>query len=322
MINCIKITVIFLLAYSNSIKAQLADNSSTFRNLNSSSYFRFYYDNDYFTKTDKYYTQGITLDYVSPGLSCFFLSKLLWRPYASVAKYGVSINLFTYTPSSIASDSILYGDRPFNSNISVKTFMIQTDASQKQQVSTAFSIGIMGPWALGHEIQYGIHKWLKNALPHGWQYQIQNDIIINYQINYEKQLVSAGNNFLLNTTAEARVGTLNNRAGGGFNFMAGQFNKRLSPIAGNKRKAKYYFYAQGRVNIVGYDASLQGGLFNRSSPYTIAAGDISRLVFQADAGVIVNLKKLYLSYTQSYLTKEFHAAQYHRWGGISVGFSL
>jgi hypothetical protein len=233
---------------------------------------------------------------------------------------GVSINLFGYTPTSIASDSVLYGDRPFNSNITFKTFLIQKDAVHHQQVSTAISIGIMGPWALGYEIQYGIHKWLNNPLPHGWQYQIQNDVIINYQVNYEKQLVSAGNNFLLNATGEARLGTLNNRVSGGFNFMGGSFNKRYLPSG--KRKAEYYFYAQGRANVIGYDASLQGGLFNRNSPYTIAAKDVSRLSFQADAGVIVNFKKLYLSYTQSFLTKEFRTGKYHRWGGISIGFSL
>jgi hypothetical protein len=67
---------------------------------------------------------------------------------------------------------------------------------------------------------------------------------------------------------------------------------------------------------------MQGGLFNRKSPYTIAAADISRVSFQADAGIIVNFRRLYLSYTQSYLTKEFSTGHYHRWGGISVGIAL
>ncbi len=322
MIKRIKFIVsILLVCCSGSTSAQLIDNTSTFRNINSSGYFRFHYDNDYFTKSDEYYTQGITLDYVHPAIGKMFLAKLLWKPYNSIPQYGVSVNLFGYTPTSIASDSILYGDRPFDANISFKTFLIQTDAVKRQQVSSAFSVGVMGPWALGYEIQHGIHKWLKNSLPHGWQYQIKNDVIINYQVNYEKQLLNAENYFLLNTTAELRLGTLNNRASGGLNFMAGLFNKRFVSIAA-KPKAEYYFYAQGRGNVVGYDASLQGGLFNRSSPYTIAVADVSRFTFQTDAGVIINFKKLYLSYTQSFLTKEFSAGKYHRWGGVSIGFSL
>lgn len=314
-------SIIFICNAGNT-KAQLIDNSSTFRNIHQKNYFRFHYDNDYFTKTDEYYTQGITLEYVHPFIKKIPAARLLWKPFKTQPQYGVSFNLFGYTPTTILSDSILYGDRPFNANISLKIFSIQADEINKQQISTAFSIGVMGPAALGYDIQYNIHRWLKNPLPHGWQHQTKNDIIINYQLNYEKKLLSAGKNFLLNTAAEARLGTLNNKLSGGFNFMAGRFNKRFLPTGNEKRKAEYYFYGQGRVNFIGYDASMQGGLFTRKNPYTITGSDVTRVTFQADAGIIVNFKKFYLSYTQSLLTKEFRTGKYHRWGGVSVGFAL
>jgi len=262
------------------------------------------------------------MEYAHPAIQKFFLSKLLWKPWKTNVQSGVSINLFAYTPASIQSDSILYGDRPFDANISLKTFSTQVDPIRHRQLSTAFSLGVMGPAALGNEIQTNIHRWLKNPLPHGWQYQVKNDIIINYQLNYEKQLWAIANNFLLNATTEARLGTLNDKLASGFNFMAGRFNKRSMPVSYEKRKAEYYFYAQSRINLIGYDASLQGGVFNRNSPYTIAASELSRINFQADAGVIVNFKKIYLSYTQSFLTKEFNGGRYHRWGGVSAGFAL
>ena len=316
------LSIVLFICCSLIVKAQLTDNTSTFRKINHNSYFRFHYDNDYFTKTDEYYTQGITFEYVNPSLKNFLPAKLLWKPFKTTPQFGVTFNLFGYTPTSIASDNILYGDRPFNANITLKTFLIQVDEINHQQISTAFSIGVMGPAGLGNEIQTNIHRWLKNPLPHGWQYQIQNDIIINYQLNYEKQLLAAGNYFLLNGTAEARAGTLNNKLSGGFNFMAGRFNKRYIPVTYRGRKAEYYFYSQSRINFIGYDASMQGGIFNRKSPYVISGSDICRVTFQADAGIIINFKKLYLSYTQSILTKEFRTGKYHRWGGVSVGFAL
>ena len=310
-----------MVGISNSY-AQRIHNTASFRKIEEDAYFRFHYDNDYFTKTDQYYSQGITLEFVHPSVRKFPLAKLLYKPWSSTPKYGVSFNLFGYTPTSILSDSILYGDRPFNANISLQTFLIQEDPARKQQVAIAFSLGVMGPAAQGYEIQYGIHKWLDNPLPLGWQHQIKNDIILNYQVNYEKQLLGTGNHFLLNSTAEARVGTLNTSLGGGFNFMAGRFNKRYAGSDARKKKAAYYFYGQSRVNVVGYDATMQGGLFNRKSPYTIPLADIERLTFQADAGIIINFKKFYLSYTQSFLTKEFSTGTYHRWGGMSMGFKL
>ncbi len=302
--------------------AQLTDNYSSFRNIGQKSYFRFHYDNDYFTKTDRYYSQGITMEYVYPSLKRNFLTKILWKPYPTAPQYGISFNLFGYTASRLNSDSILYGDRPFDANMSLKIFSLQSNEEQRQQLSAAFSIGVMGPAALGEEIQTHIHRWLHNKLPQGWQHQVHNDIIINYQLNYEKQLFAVENNFLVNTTAGIRAGTLNNKISGGVNFMAGRFNKRYGTAIHLKRKTEYYLYGQGSVNFIGYDASLQGGLFNRKSPYVIAPGDISRATLQADAGIIVNFKKLYLSYTQSFLSKEFRTGKYHRWGGVSIGVTL
>ena len=151
----------FIACWAN---AQLIDNSSTFRHISRSSYFRFHYDNDYFTKSDEYYTQGITFEFVHPAIKRFPLSKLLWQPFKTEPQYGISLNLFGYTPTSILSDSILYGDRPFNAGISVKTFFVQVDEVKHQQISTALSVGVTGPAALGYEIQYNIHHWLKNPL--------------------------------------------------------------------------------------------------------------------------------------------------------------
>lgn len=300
--------------------AQLIDNTSSFRNIQSKNYFRFHYDNDYFTKTDYYYSQGITLEYVHPRLKKNPLTRILVKPKNSDAKYGVTFNLFGYTPTSINSEAILYGDRPYESSMSFKTFAVGSDSIHNHRIASAFSIGIIGPAAQGEQIQTGIHRWLKNILPKGWQHQIQNDIIINYQFNYEKKLLGTGNGFLLNVAAEARLGTLHNRAGGGFNFMTGHFNNPYQ--SGKRNKMEYYFFGQSRLNFIGYDATMQGGLLNRKSPYTIAAGDVSRITFQADAGMVVNFKKLYFSYTQSFLTKEFETGRYHRWGGISFGFSF
>ena len=301
--------------------AQLIDNTSTFRSLQQRSYFKFHYDNDYFTKTDEYYTQGITFEYLNPKLKKFLLSKLLWKPFESEAQYGITLNLFGHTPTSIQSNSILVGDRPFNANISFKTFLIQADPVTKEQLSAALSVGIMGPAALGYEIQYYIHDKTGNPLPKGWEFQTKNDIILNYQVNYEKQLLASGN-FLLNAAAEARLGTLNTKLAGGFNFIAGRFNKRFQGPDKAKRKTEYYFYGQARGNMIGYDASMQGGLINRKSVYTIAARDMNRTTLQADAGIILNFRKFYVSYTQSFLTKEFSTSGTHRWGGVSFGLGL
>ena len=302
--------------------AQVIDNTSTFKNISRRSYFRFQYDNDYFTKADRYYSQGISFEYVHPHLRYFPVTKILLKPLNSTFTYGIALHIFGYTPTSILSDSILYGDRPYAALITLKTFSIANDTIRKKRIAAAFTIGVIGPAGLGNEIQTNIHRWLKNPLPKGWNNQIQNDIILNYQVNYEKQLVAAAGNFLLNGTGELRVGTLDDRLSGGINFMAGNFNDPFASTALHKKKIAYYFYSQSRLHIVGYDASMQGGLFNRYNPYIISVKDIERFVFQADAGITVSFQKLFLSYSQSFITREFESGKQHRWGGINIGFSL
>jgi lipid A 3-O-deacylase len=118
------------------------------------------------------------------------------------------------------------------------------------------------------------------------------------------------------------LGTLNTKINTGLNVLVGWFNDRYQTAGGNKRKFELYIFSQGRINVIGYDASLQGGVFNHRSVHTIAAADLSRLVFQADGGIIMNYKTIYLSYTQSFLTEEFMTGKTHRWGGTSFGIRL
>ena len=300
--------------------AQVVDNLSSFKNMGNS-YIRFHYDNDYFTKTDEFYTQGISLEYANPSIKKFPITKILYRPKESDIKYGISIDHYAYTPTSIRSDDILYGDRPFCANLSLKIFSIATNSVKQQRIATTFITGLMGPGAGGREMQTSIHRWLKNVQPHGWQYQIKNDLILDYQINYEKKLWGYKNAFLLNATGEGRIGTHNDNLKAGFNFMVCNFNNPYKP-AGTDKKFWYYLYGQFRGGLVGYDATLQGGLFNRQSPYTISAGDITRVTLQGDYGIVVSFGKMYLEYCQSILTTEFSTGTYHRWGGVRIGVAL
>lgn len=307
---------------SLTLTAQVIDPTTTFKTIHQQKYFRLHYDNDYFTKTDYYYSQGITLEYLNPAFKKIPVSKLFIIPKKSATQYGISANIFGYTPTSIESNTILYGDRPFSSCMTVDFFAMASDSVKRRRVSSTVTLGIIGPAAQGEEIQAGIHSRTGNVMPLGWQYQIQNDVIVNYRLDYEKNLLMAGKAFIVNGTAGADLGTLTDRVNAGINVMAGHCNNPFETVSKSRNKIEYYFYGQARMHVIGYNATLQGGLFNHASPYTIPDGDIARLNFQADAGIVFNFRNLFLSYTQSYLTREFSTGRYHRWGGISVGCSF
>jgi hypothetical protein len=318
--RCCLITFILIQGlFTGVVPAQVIDHSSVFKQTAGNRYTRFHYDNDFFTKSDEYYTQGITLELVSPGLRKSPLNKLLFKPRNSAFKYGIAIVDFGYTPTSIASDEVLLGDRPFCANLAISSFVTAKDTVRHQQLSSFITIGIMGPGAGGKEMQQTIHRWLNNPQPHGWEYQIQNDGLLTYEINFEKRLLFHPGIFQLNSAINIKAGTHTNQVKAGINFMAGHFADPFQNEHAVQKKITYYLYGQVQPGVKLYDATLQGGMFNKNSPYTIAAADINRFTAQADYGIVLQFNKIYLEYSQSILSKEFSTGHYHRWGGIRVG---
>ena len=302
--------------------AQEINNLQSYKNLNDDHYLRINYENDFFSATDQYYTQGINIEVVAPGLKHLFLNKALIHPAGFNVRYGLAVEHNAYTPTSIRHDEILYGDRPFAASLFLKSFAIGIDAANKQRFSSAMSLGLIGPGAGGQEMQTSIHKALHGVTPHGWQNQISNDAIVNYEADYEKQLVSISRYLLIDGAAMARVGTLSDKASVGATLMFGFFDSPYDAPAGGKHGFRIYAYEHPEVQAVGYDATLQGGVFDRQSPYTIPTGNLIRGVFQNRFGFVVAYRRLYLEYFQSVKSAEYTTGNYHTWGGIQVAFGL
>jgi len=303
--------------------AQRIDNTAAYRQINSPKYARFHYDNDFFAARDLYYTQGYSFEVVHEVLRKNPLTKLLIAAKGQNTNYGLAFEHFGFTPTSISSDAILTEDRPFAACMVLKTFGISVDTAQRVRVSSVLSTGVIGPMALGGEMQTAIHRWINGVQPRGWQHQISNDLIVNYSLHYEKQLYAYRNAISWSVNTEVQAGTLNNRLQTGFTLMAGRFESAFVNAAqGRSLPFQMYVYAQPLMGLVAYDATLQGGFLNRSSPYVISPAQISRVTFQGNFGAVLRFKKLHLEYSQSVLTKEFKTGLPHRWGGFKIGFSF
>jgi lipid A 3-O-deacylase len=318
-----RITLVIILWSSHILLyGQVIDNTASYRNISSLRYFRIHYENDYFSKTDEFYTQGMNYEYVDPRIAKFPLSHLVFRSSKAQVKNGISIEHIGFTPSSIRHPEILYGDRPFAAAAYLKTFSVLNDTLRKIRLSCVLSTGIIGPAALGEQIQKRIHKWIGDKQPLGWQNQIQNDVVFNYQVDIEKNLISFRQLLMINTKAGAMAGTLYDKIYGSTIIMIGFFENPFKSFISSKNKYQIYLYAEPKINLIGYDASLQGGIFNHRSPYIISSRDINRIVFQNNAGMVVKINRLNLEYFQSYLSQEFRSKGSHHWGGIRIGYSF
>lgn len=282
-------------------------------------YFRLLYDNDFFTATDLYYTQGYTLELVTPGLSNNPVNYILPK-FSGKSIYGLAFEQTGFIPTDISDPNIRYGDRPYAATFAFKSFITSTDTLRKSRLTSSLSVGMIGQAALGYEIQSGIHKWIDDEEPMGWRHQIRNDIVLDYELAYEMQLVRLWDFFSVTSASKLRAGTLNTHLATGFNGTLGLINSPFSANV-NHKKLQLYIYSQPMATLVGHDATLQGGLFNES-PYTIPSGDVERLVLQNNFGLILQYRSLYFEYSRNHISREFKTGKSHAWGGFKVGFTF
>ena len=290
------------------------------------------FDNDILDNTDRYYTNGIRIDIISPFLKPFPLNYLM-IPYwgKGVNYYGISIVQNMYTPSTTKIGGILYGDRPYAAYLYLGTFKISNDPTKRFRQSTELNIGIIGPSSYGGFIQKSFHAAVPtNNEPLGWLYQIQNDLVLNYNLCYEKGIVS-GKYIELNLTGKSAIGTLYTNFGGGLMVRSGLFNPYfvnlgISRSQSNHQKSlrnmQVYFFLDIEGKVVGYDATLEGGMFNHRSVYTLRNQDISRFVFDGCLGVTLNLGGFRFDIGQYILSPEFYHGLWHYWVHTGLTFTM
>ncbi len=283
-------------------------------------YFRYIYDNDFFSQTDRYYTQGIIPELIAPFVKKSPFSKVLIRLNKKVQNYyGLAAEQECFTPKSIRWDTLNRLERPYTGVIFLTHFLVSIDPIKKQRLTTKFDIGAIGPCAKCEEEQKGIHKALKNIAPLGWEWQLSNDLVLNYSGLYEKGMVTK-KYFEMIGFADARVGTLYDDIGGGFYFRLGLMNsyfKHYGVIKNAKNKFQFYITAKARGKLVGYNATMQGGPFS-TSIYEMDANVIERKVYSLSASAVFAYKRLSLEFSRVYLTKEFERGVEHGWGRCSI----
>jgi hypothetical protein len=295
-------------------------------------YFSIRLDNDIFNNTDRYYTNGLYFALISPFLATFPLNRLM-VPYWGSGKnyYGVSLVQNMYTPSTTKQGGIPEGDRPYAAYLYLSTFKITNDIEKRVRLSSELQVGIMGPGSLGEFVQKSFHNSVPtNDEPIGWENQIRNDLLLNYLTDIEKGLLSAP--YLeINGWGTGMLGTVYTNLSGGFFIRAGLFNPYFTSLGFSKRSlnrsrglhnAQIYFFLDSGGKLVGYDATLEGGLFNQESPYSILPDEISRVLLKGSAGLVFSWGGFQVKAEQFLQSPEFKNGLWHRWLSLGTCFSF
>lgn len=284
---------------------------------------RLNYDNDFFSATDYYYTQGVYLELILPIFKKTLLAKtLIPLKNGTEDNYGMSIERQAFTSISIRHNGISYGERPYAGITYFSHSLVSTNAPEALRLSTKINTGIIGPNSRCAEEQKGLHYTLKNNIqPMGWENQIENDYVLNYDLALEKGVLKRRNAEFI-VSGDARVGTLYDDIGIGGMVRIGKMHPYFSDPGltrdMNSEKFQCYIFVKGKARVIGYNATLQGGMINRNSTYTIPSDDISRFVGTVYYGIVIAYKRVGLEYTKAEISSEFKNGTCHGWGRVGV----
>ncbi len=298
------------------------ERDTAFPNVELENYVKFNYDNDFFNATDRYYTQGVSLTFTLPILKYSPVSYGLIRlNKRALNYYTLQLEQNCYTPNNIRHIGVFYGERPFSATFFVSHSLNSINTSKKMLLQTQIDLGIIGPCAKCKEEQIAIHTALVNIQPLGWENQIQGDYVINYRAKFEKGFINK-KYFEMMGNVSARLGSLYTDASVGVNLRFGILSPYFNNLGLEKNPIhkKYKFYGVFKLNskLVGYNAVLQGGLWNKETIYVLSDDKVLRGVFEGFAGVVVAYKRFSLEYGRVYLTPEFYGGLDHGWGKCSI----
>jgi lipid A 3-O-deacylase len=285
--------------------------------------FGFKSDNDSYLAqgSDRYYTNGLFINF----RSAFNQQNLRDGLEKKILEISAGQKMFN-PYSGYAPDPALQ-DRPFAGYLYVGG-ALSWYTSKESVLKTSLEIGTTGPNSLAEKGQELLHKTVGFYTLDGWQYQIKNELALNLAAQYTDLLYRSSNKATdFSFEGYANAGTTFSGAGAGILFRAGGLNQLFNSaytnaVIGNNPKTKalvkreVFFYAKPQLNVVVYDATVKGSLFNNDSPVTF---DTKPLVFAQQIGFNYSSQRFTFDFGMIFKTKEIKSsAKAHQYGSISM----
>jgi hypothetical protein len=283
------------------------------------------WENDMWNRKDWYFSNGINIGLFHPALRKSPVNFILLPggpdgPGSDGTRTlcGLQLRQEIYTPMDIGQEEIREGDHPYAATLSLvseKTLM-----RERHRISSGLQIGVIGPAALGFRSQEFIHRITPSDPPKGWNNQVGNDLMLNYLLSFERSVYAdEWSDFILQ--GRARLGTVYTDAYAGFLVRMEDRPKYFRYVGPDpERPFNLYFEMGGGFRLVGYDASLQGGMINRTSPYTIPASSVSRVVADVRLSTVFELQRHQLLLCQHMVSPRFDRSKWHAWLQISYRY--
>jgi len=314
------------------------------------------YENDRMANTDRHYTHGTRVGWVSEAMpNDWSKDTLSWVPeFLSPfmdngnVYFGVAAGQNIYTPENIAESGLIDTDRPYAGWLYGQFSLFNArDMDAKPSLEGAYfselrtlelDLGIVGPQSQAEDAQTIVHEHINVTRPNGWDHQLKLEPGFVVRASRAVRLrhvsrPSSGARIILdviphigtslgNVETMAKVGGL---ARIGINTPDDFGLPQIRPSAtgpgytntGDRYKGIYLFTGI-EERLVLRNIFLDGNTFADSHSV-----DSKRFVTDISAGIAVIMGRLTVAFTHVLRTREFEGQpQSDRFAGLSINFNL
>ena len=269
--------------------------------------------------SDQYYTSGIRVGWTSGADAIAPVASIghgIWGDGTTRVSIDIVQSIFTPRDTQISPPDPQ--DRPYTGELLATLGLIHDTAGTRDLIS--LSLGVVGPSALGEEVQNGFHNLIGDTPNRGWHYQVQDQPAVQLlvQRTWRLPLTTLGpieTDLLPSVTASGGDVRDYVQAGGQIRLgqgLASDFGTaRIEPgLNGsdaftNTRPIAWYAFAGVDGQAVGYDVSLDGSSFRNDTPSVHRKWDVGEM----QGGLAVMLYGFRVTYTQTWQTQEFKGAK-------------
>jgi len=301
-------------------------------------------ENDRIANTDRHYTNGVRLGWVSEAEDGDNLPEVrdtlqMLYPLADVrgGRLGLEMGHNIYTPADTEARTLQTDDRPYagwlyvSGSLYAETGKGLGDHFTETLDKMALEVGVVGPAALGKQVQNEYHKLIGVATSKGWEHQLENEPGINL-IGERKWRHKALRFYGLEADAiphvGASLGNVYTHLNTGLTLRIGQelyvdygpplIRPSLSGFGAVNPAEKFSWYAFAGVDgrWVLRNIFLDGNTFADSHSV-----DKKPLVGDFVAGVALTYHNVRVAFTHVMRTREFDTqAEPDRFGAVSLSF--
>jgi len=287
--------------------------------------FQLFIENDILAGTDRYYTNGIKLGFGVPfeTLRDFFNTPAkytldIFSDSKASHNFGLFLGHNIYTPRDITIAAPQPYDRPWASWLYLGGVAQRVKGNRLD--TTEIDIGVVGPPALGEQVQSNWHRLVGVEQPQGWDNQSPSEL--GFSIAYLQKRKYGNAYFDVVPHAGLTLGTVMTlaRVGGTMRLgknMTGFGPDTIEPGGAMLQRPRYewYGFVGADVRYVAHNIFLDGTVFHES--FSVDTRD---LVSDLTLGASMRIDALRISLTRIFRSEEFTTS--FGGGGKQIFYSL